>query len=340
MRLERLTRTSATMRDLAYAGWKWGAYATAGVALGTASLLWLGRRSVRGLEAHPDPATDYADAVERLARLQQADDERVNPVCRSRGLLHGRKTEKAVILIHGITNCPQQFEPLGQRFFGRGYNVLLPRMPRHGYRDRMTDDLKNLRAEELRDFGDQIVDLGAGLGERLTIVGLSAGATLAAWAAQHRPELSQSVLIAPAIGMGTSGFRLQLLLLQVLGRLPNVATQRFYKFGDAAPYAYLGFSSRSLGETMRLGLATISAAIKQKPASRRVLVITNAADTAVSNNVTRQFMMAWQMRGLREIEMYEFERELKLHHDLIDPHNPIQQVDLVYPILLDLIDRP
>jgi carboxylesterase len=71
-----------------------------------------------------------------------------------------------------------------------------------------------------------------------------------------------------------------------------------------------------------------------------VLVITNAADTAVSNNVTRQFIMAWQTRGLREIELYEFERELKLHHDLIDPHNPVQRVDLVYPILLDLIDRP
>jgi carboxylesterase len=340
MQLQHLTSASSRIRDLAYEAWKWVAYLSAGFTLAAAFLLWLARRGARGLEAQPDPAGEYAGALERLARLQEADDERVNPVCRSRGLLHGHKTEKAIILIHGITTCPQQFEPLGRQFFERGYNVLLPRMPRHGYLDRMTDDLKNLRAEELRDFGDRVVDIGAGLGDRLTIVGLSAGATLAAWAAQHRSELSRAVLIAPAIGMGPAGLRLQLLFYQLMGRLPNLATQRFYKFGDAAPYAYLGFSSRSLAETMRLGLATISAAIEQKPASRRVLVITNAADTAVSNNVTRQFIMAWQTRGLREIELYEFERELRLHHDLIDPNNPVQRVDLVYPILLDLIDRP
>ena len=33
-----------------------------------------------------------------------------------------------------------------------------------------------------------------------------------------------------------------------------VATQRFRPFADAAPYSYLGFSTRSLGEVQRLGL--------------------------------------------------------------------------------------
>jgi esterase/lipase len=326
-------------REIGYQVWKWGAYASAGVVVGTSGLIWLSRRKSRGLDSQPDPAPDYDGALERLAGLHGHDDERVNPVCASRGLLHGRKTEKAIILIHGITNCPQQFAPLGEQFFERGYNVLLPRMPRHGYLDRMTDDLKNLRAEELCAFTDRIVDIGVGLGEQVIIAGLSAGGILAAWAAQHRSGLSKAVLIAPQVGIGSFGGPLQLLIGQLLTLLPNVPTQRFYTFEDAAPYAYLGFSSRSLGETMRLAFATLYAALKNKPATKRVLIITNAADTAVSNSVARQFATIWQARGLQHLELYEFERELKLHHDLIDPHNPIQRVDIVYPILLDLIDR-
>jgi len=31
-----------------------------------------------------------------------------------------------------------QFRALGALFHARGYNVLIPRLPRHGYRDRMS----------------------------------------------------------------------------------------------------------------------------------------------------------------------------------------------------------
>jgi hypothetical protein len=69
------------------------------------------------------------------------------------------------------------------------------------------------------------------------------------------------------------------------------------------------------------------------------VVITNANDVAVSNQLTRQMVSLWQSRGLRRVEFYEFDREQELEHDLIDPNNPKQRVDLVYPILLDLIVR-
>jgi pimeloyl-ACP methyl ester carboxylesterase len=306
----------------------------------SSGLIWLSRFRTRGLQPKPDPAPDYPVALDRLAQLQALDDDRVNPVCRSRGLLHGRKTDRAIVLIHGVTSCPQQFAPLADRFFARGYNVLLARMPRHGHLDRMTDDLKHLRAEELRQFADQAVDIAAGLGEQITIAGLSAGGIVAAWAAQHRSELSRAVLIAPSLGIGSYARPLQLLLANLLTMLPDLATQRLRPFEDAAPYGYLGFSTRSLGEVQRLGLATAFAALERPPATQRLLLITNAADTAINNAIARQLVYVWQERGIRQVEFYEFDRALGLHHDLIDPNNPKQQVDLVYPILLDLIDRP
>ena len=103
------------------------------------------------------------------------------------------------------------------------------------------------------------------------------------------------------------------------------------------PYAYVGWSSRALGEVLRLGVATARAAVQARPACQHLVAVTNAADTAVSSQVTRQLVAAWQSRGLQRVEYYEFERELGLEHDLIDPNNPRQRIDLVYPILLDLI---
>lgn len=321
--------------------WVWNATLATGaaVAVGSAGLTWISSAKVRGLKSVPDPATDYDDALRRLAELEALDDDTINPVCRSRGLLHGHKTEQAVILLHGLTNCPQQWELFAERLHERGVNVLLPRMPRHGLTDRMTTALGKLSAEELRELGDRAVDIAAGLGERVTIVGLSAGGIVAAWAAQYRTELDRAVLIAPSFGFAAYGRYAQLVFMNVVLALPDVATQHYSKVDRAMPYAYVGWSSRALAEVLRLGLATARASVVTRPATQHLVLVTNANDKAVNNGLARQIMSIWQSRGLRRVEYYEFDRALDLEHDLIDPNNPRARVDLVYPVILDLVTR-
>jgi carboxylesterase len=210
-------------------------------------------------------------------------------------------------------------------------------MPRHGLADRLTTEPSRLRAEELRDFADRVVDIAAGLGDRVTIVGLSAGGIVAAWAAQFRPEIAKAVLIAPSLGFGGYGAWLQHLFMHLALALPDIQTHRFLKADRAMPYAYVGWSSKALGEVLRLGVATARAAVVRRSACQHLVVVTNANDVAVSNQLTRQLVSLWQARGLQRVELYELERDLKLEHDLIDPNNPRQRIDLVYPILLDLI---
>ena len=331
--------SSTTARKLG--NWVWNAAFVAGAAAvgGVAGLSWLSRVKARGLESRPDPAPDYAGALERMLRLEIQDDGTISSVCRSRGLLHGKRTAHAVVLVHGLTNCPQQWAPFAELLYARGCNVLLPRMPRHGLTDRMTTEPSRLRAEELRDFADRIVDIAAGLGERVTVVGLSAGGIVGAWVAQHRPEVGKAVLIAPSLGFGQYGQWLQLLFMNVMLALPDVETHRFSRTDRAMPYAYVGWSSRALGEVLRLGVATARAGVARRPAGQHLIVVTNANDMAVSNQLTRQLVSIWQSRGLRRVEYYEFDREQQLEHDLIDPNNPKQRTDLVYPILLDLVTR-
>src|SRR4051812_31502580 len=98
--------SSGAARRLGHLVWNGTLVAATATTLAGVVLTWITRVRTRGLEAHPHPATDYDGAVERLAALKVLDDSTINPLCRSRGLLHGRKTHHAVILIHGLTNCP------------------------------------------------------------------------------------------------------------------------------------------------------------------------------------------------------------------------------------------
>jgi pimeloyl-ACP methyl ester carboxylesterase len=319
----------------------WYGVLAAGVAslAAVTGLTWLSRTKARGLESRPNPAQDYDTALERLAELHALDGDEVNPLCYSRGLLHGERTRRVVVLVHGLTNCPQQWAPFADLLHARGINVLLPRMPHHGFADRLTTDMGNLRAEELRDFADHVVDIATGLGDEVVIAGISAGGIVAAWAGQYRPELAKAILIAPSFGFGSFGGRVQLILMNIALALPDIATQKFTKVDRAMPYAYIGWSSRALGEVLRLGLATFLAAFKQRPAVQNLLVVTNANDPAVNNNLARQIVSLWQARGLQQVTFYDMDKSEGLEHDLIDPNNPRQRVDFVYPILLDLLTR-
>jgi esterase/lipase len=112
----------------------------------------------------------------------------------------GYRTERAIVLFHGLTNSPQQLVKLAERFAARGYSVLLPRLPYHGYTDRMMTEHAQLRARDLVDAAAVAVDLAAGLADEVSVSGISLGGVLAVWAAQHRP-ITVAAPIAPAIGV-------------------------------------------------------------------------------------------------------------------------------------------
>ena len=54
--------------------------------------------------------------------------------------------------------------------------------------------------------------------------------------------------------------------------------------------------------------------------------------------MTGRVVALWQARGTN-IATYEFPGHLGLNHDVVDPHRPDQQIDLVYPILMDLFEK-
>src|SRR5262249_27269196 len=163
--------------------------------------------------------------VDSLRALDGAD---VSSECRTELLTHGARTRRVVVLLHGLTNCPAQFDSLGRLLFAHGANVLIPRLPRHGLANRMTTELARLNAREMRALTDRVVDAAEGLGDSVTVVGLSVGGVMAGWAGQERAGVDRVVMIAPMFGVARApgGWT------PVVARLANVAPNVFVWWDD------------------------------------------------------------------------------------------------------------
>jgi len=204
----------------------------------------------------------------------------------------------------------------------------------------MTSELGRIRAEEVAAHADQVVDAAAGLGRRVTVVGLSLGGNAAAWAAQERAEVERAILIAPGLGLPMfpgwmSGFAVHY-LADTPTRYPWWdATRRERVAGP--PQVYPRFATRALGEMLRLGSAVRAHARERAPAAREVLLVSVGGDKAVHNGMIRALAREWRARGGNVLE-YEFPKALGLNHDLIDPDQVGARTDLVYPRLLEWID--
>ena len=298
--------------------------------------------NTKNLSSNPQPTSSYSEAVQRIEALQARETGEINPVCRLKFMTHALKAERAIVFVHGFTNCPQQFQALGTIFYDLGYNVLIAPMPHHGLADLMTPDQARLRAEELAAYADEVVDIAQGLGDHVTLAGMSAGGVTTAWAAQHRSDIDQAVIICPGFGLYPIPTPLTAPATNLSLTLPN-----FFRWWDpelkadlAGPdHGYPRYSTRGLGEILRLGFATQAAARQSAPEAQSILVVTNANDTSVNNALTAEVVGHWRRHGAVNLRTYEFEADLQLGHDLIDPLQPDQRTDIVYPLLVDLITR-
>jgi pimeloyl-ACP methyl ester carboxylesterase len=284
---------------------------------------------------------DYAAALGRFQQVQETEGPELNPVCHSILLTHGQRTERAVVFFHGYTNCPEQFRQLGQVFFELGYNVLIPRLPRHGLADRKVENLSHLKAEELRDCADTSVDIACGLARKVYVAGLSAGGTLSAWIAQNRSEVTRVVLIAPALGFTRhQGTRFQKALALLLPLLPDIRRYWHDFDPDAVGHTYPGFSSWALGQLLRVSVATFAGALDEAPRVQDVVLISSRSDQAVSDYLAWQLIGLWRTKGLFKFAAVDFPKAMKIEHDMIDPTQNSQQTEIVYPILVSLLDAP
>jgi pimeloyl-ACP methyl ester carboxylesterase len=281
----------------------------------------------------------YSEAMRIAKGLQDLDGPNVNALCHTRVYTHGRRVARSLVLLHGFTNCPQQFDALGRQFFDRGWNVVIPRYPRHGYADRLNTSIAELRAEHLVAVANRAADVGAGLGERLTVAGLSLGAILAGLLAQRRDGVERAVLVAPMLGLKPVPGPVLTALSEAAKRLPN-----FYMWWNNAskdklgpPYGYPRFATHAYAALFDCGRELVRSARREAPRAKSIAVVTNAGEPRLDNRFTYRLVESWRKHAAN-VETFEFPASDHLTHDLIDPGNADQRIDHVYPVVTRLIE--
>ena len=296
--------------------------------------------STEGLGSQPRPLHSYSAAARAFEGVQKDEiRESVIPTCRSRLLTHGSKTDRAVVLVHGLTNCPEQWARFGSEIFARGWNVLILRLPDHGIGDVASDTpggvdhLESLTARKLARYGDTAVDLATGLGDHVTVMGLSLGGTVTAWVAQERRDVDRAIVIAPGFGIEGYPYPLSWLATNLFAHLPNISINGRSK----VRYEYQGWSTHGISDTFTLGKRVAEDADSRRAGASQIVVFLNPNDNTISNPRAEHVARAWLARGA-DVKTVWLPDTPKLEHDIIDPHQPWARPAFVYPRLIALLE--
>ena len=304
------------------------------VALAGMALAAIMPTSAREFVSRGAPVRDYAGAIDRVGRQQDADDRVVAPGGRSVLLTHGARAPRSVILLHGLTNSPKQYEHLAARLYASGDNVYVPRLPHHAERNGTVASLAGLTADELRHYADSAVDVAVGLGSSVVVAGVSAGGTIAAWIAQNRADVHRVVIIAPVFEIGRIPSFLAVPLLNFALRFPNL--NRPEPPDRKRPDRDLGVSSRAVAEVLRFGTTVRRAATRMPPLTRNIVFVMNANDHTVKTFPAVELARCWSATGAGVV-MYQFPLSLALPHDIAEEAREHANPAVVYPALEALI---
>ncbi|MEV4137572.1 alpha/beta fold hydrolase [Dactylosporangium sp. NPDC049742] len=176
---------------------------------------------------------------------------------------HGGRTAKAVLLLHGYTHGPRQVERLAGLFFERGCNVYAPAAPGHGTADATH---RGFTSRELLRYAGDALDVTATLGDEVGVVGVSAGAALAAWLGASRGDTVTRLLLITPLFAPRRRVPWPLTTLYGLRLLPDHVDARGYSFTAVAQYL------------------RVTANLPKRPvvgALRRVAVVTSPGDTVI-----------------------------------------------------------
>jgi carboxylesterase len=289
-----------------------------------------------------DSSRSYQESVKRINVMRKLDGEDVSPDGRTIFLARGEKVRNAIVFFHGNTNSPRQFEALGRIFYKKGYNVLIPRVPHHGLKDRMTKDLAKLTVNEMIKLCGESVDIAVGLGNYVTVVGFSMGANMAGWIAQNRSDVDKAVIIAPFWGwkkLPTFFFRPFIILLSILPSTFLWWDKKAKKSLTGPTSSYFCFSTRGVAQIMLLGWKVMKESRRVAPKARAIVVITSEMDEAVDEKNLDQVVAQWRGHSSVKITRFKFDRDMGVFHDMIDPQQPYQKTSVVYPKLIELIEN-
>ncbi len=294
----------------------------------------------------PRPASGRDEALARLRELQALDGPEVADAGRTVLIEPQGEALATIVYFHGFTNCPNQFRAAADVLASRGYRVLVPRQPRHGFADVLTRELAGLTSRELTDHVDAVMDIAAGFDGDVRVIGLSGGGILAYWAAALRPELTHVVAASPSASPTGIPVPLARLLVRFRRFVPAIYwwwdPRKKADLGES-PYVYPGFPLPGLIPYLHLANLLGDRKVRPITAPRQAILLSNPNDFAVRKGPALRLMHRTFDGVAETVAEVALAKELGWWHDFIDPdgshHGEPEEVADVILAALDLAER-
>lgn len=278
--------------------------------------------------------TTAYDALVAALERRDAAESAVDGTMRS-FVLRGEPGAGAVMLLHGLTASPPAWRAVADVLAERGRTVIVPRLPLHGYTDRMTDALLGLTARDLIADTSALLHRIATLGEEITIAGHSLGATLALDAASRERGVSRVVAVAPFLGIAHVPHETHAAVRGAMALVPNkfmwwnpVLRERL-----GPPHGYPRYPLAALSA----GIAIADRArddAHRRPEVRAIDIVLNDRETAVNNRTAERLAEDWRRAGA-SIAVHRLSG-LGPSHDIVEPERTPAQHALA--TLVGIID--
>jgi alpha-beta hydrolase superfamily lysophospholipase len=253
---------------------------------------------------------------------------------------HGTRTGRVTVLLHGLTASPRTWREFARVRYARGENVLVPRLPRHGHADRMSEALAGLTAAELFDHGARVLDAASALGGEVVLVGHSLGAALALHLAHRDPRVFRAIAVAPFLGIKRLPHDWNAFVRRLLEKAPN----RFLYWnpidkGRGTPeHGYHRYTTRSLAAALELAEALRVDARSGPPQARHIEIVRNAAETSVNNWAIDDLVALWRGVGGANVRLHRL-IGLRGSHDVVEPERRRAPATRFLPMLHAILDE-
>ena len=266
-----------------------------------------------------------------LDRLEDVDER-----AQTRRLLRS-EAAPTVVLFHGLTATPRQYDELAPLLHERGCNVLVPRLPGHGYRDRLTDALASLEVAELIAAVKLALVEARTLGASVTVAGFSLGGLLAAYVAQ-REMVARAVCIAPFFGCWWWPQWFARNAPDWLGHVPQSLflwwnpILRSHHSTDGYPR----YPASAVRESLILAQAVFEDARENAPLTQSIGLVINPRESTCNNDLAYDLGELWRARGA-SVDAVELSG-LGVSHDFMTPRKGRERARaLAYPQILRAI---
>lgn len=263
--------------------------------------------------------------------------------CYPRIMEHSGSQEKAIILVHGLTDSPYFMTAIAEYFFNNlGYNVYIPLLHCHGLKE--PKGMEGVELEEWKANVSFAIKTAANICGHVSIGGLSTGGTLSFYMAVNRPKINGALYLFSA-ALDLAGGRLGIIgeLKERLLRtfLADVLDENKPLIGDN-PYRYSHIDMDGAQELARLIKETDSLldGFREKDTfPKRVFAAHSECDTTANISGIEEL----QSKSVPDrFEFFRIKRKFNVSHASLVLKEPIthndQTLEKANPLFQDMMD--